>query len=75
MAAKAQPISRLPDHDPRAHLTGRPHTVTEVLRDHDLLANSNRISLLESLGLARLALWDEAAGRLVTLAEAQRLQT
>jgi omega-6 fatty acid desaturase (delta-12 desaturase) len=51
------------------------YRLPEVLRDHDALANSNRVTLRESLGCARLALWDESAERLVTFAEAQRLPT
>lgn len=50
------------------------YRLPEVLRDHDALANSNRITLRQSLGCARLALWDDAAGRLATFAEARRLQ-
>ena len=49
------------------------YRLPEVLRDHDALANSNRITLRESLGCARLALWNEQQHRLVTFAEAQRL--
>jgi omega-6 fatty acid desaturase (delta-12 desaturase) len=49
------------------------YRLPEVLRDHEALANSNRVTLRESLSCARLALWDETAGRLVTFAEAGRL--
>ncbi|MCV3274156.1 fatty acid desaturase [Roseobacter sinensis] len=49
------------------------YRLPEVLRDHDALANSNRVTLRESLGCARLALWDESRGRLVTFAEARQL--
>ncbi|SDD87434.1 fatty acid desaturase [Ruegeria marina] len=51
------------------------YRLPEVLRDHDALANSNRVTLRESLGCVRLALWDESAGRLVTFAEARGLPT
>ncbi|MHA7889322.1 MULTISPECIES: hypothetical protein [Roseicyclus] len=44
-----------------------------MLRDHDALVQSNRVTLRESLSCARLALWDETEGRLVTFAEAGRL--
>nr|WP_231125949.1 fatty acid desaturase [Roseovarius gahaiensis] len=43
----------------------------EVVRDHDLLAQSRRITLWESFRCARLHLWDEQRGRLLTFAEAR----
>ena len=49
------------------------YRLPEVLRDHDALANSNRVTLRESLSCARLALWDQNERRLVTFAEARRL--
>ncbi|MDU8912974.1 fatty acid desaturase [Aestuariicoccus sp. MJ-SS9] len=49
------------------------YRLPEVLRDHDALADSNRVTLRDSLGCARLALWDESAGRLVKFAEARGL--
>lgn len=51
------------------------YRLPEVLRDNEALANSNRVTLRDSLGCARLALWDGSAGRLVTFAEAHRLPT
>jgi len=45
----------------------------EVLRDHDVLANVRRLTLLESLQCARLTLWDEDGRRLVSFGEARRL--
>ncbi|MBF9057729.1 fatty acid desaturase [Rhodobacterales bacterium HKCCSP123] len=49
------------------------YRLPEVLRDHDALVQSNRVTLHESLSCARLALWDETERRLVTFAEAGRL--
>ena len=43
----------------------------DVVRDHDLLAQSNRITLWQSFRCARLHLWDERRGRLVSFAEAR----
>lgn len=43
----------------------------EVVRDHDLLARSKRITLMESFRCARLHLWDETRGRLLSFAEAR----
>lgn len=51
------------------------YRLLEVLREHDALANSNRVTLRESLSCARLALWDESAERLVTFTDAQRRPT
>ncbi|MEM9843445.1 MAG: fatty acid desaturase [Pseudomonadota bacterium] len=48
------------------------YRLPDVLRDHDALANSNRVTLRQSLSCARLALWDQSSGRLVTFAEARR---
>jgi omega-6 fatty acid desaturase (delta-12 desaturase) len=36
------------------------------LRDHPELRNVSRLTLLESFGCARLALWDETHRRLVS---------
>ena len=57
------------------HLASRVpfYRLPEVLRDHDVLANSNRVTLRESLSCARLALWDQSERRLVTFSEARRL--
>ncbi|MDF0603167.1 fatty acid desaturase [Psychromarinibacter sp. C21-152] len=49
------------------------YRLPEVLRDHEALANSNRVTLRESFGCARLALWDQSEHRLVTFAEARRV--
>ncbi len=47
------------------------YRLPEVLRDHPALARVNRIGLRESLACARLALWDEGRGRLVSFREAR----
>ncbi len=44
-----------------------------VLREQIRLAQVSRVSLLESLRCARLALWDDCQNRLVTFREARRL--
>lgn len=45
----------------------------EVVRDHDLLAQSKRITLWQSFRCARLHLWDEKRGRLLSFFEARAL--
>ncbi len=47
------------------------YRLPEVIEDHDLLAQSKRITLWESLRCARLHLWDEQRGRLLSFAEAR----
>ena len=42
------------------------YRLTEVLRDHPLLAESGRMTIRESLACARLHLWDEAQGKLLS---------
>ena len=49
------------------------YRLTEVLRDHDELANSNQMTIRESLANARLHLWDEKGRRLLSFAEARAL--
>jgi omega-6 fatty acid desaturase (delta-12 desaturase) len=49
------------------------YRLPQVLRDQTRLANASRISLLESLGCVRLALWDDAQKRLLSFREARRL--
>ena len=46
----------------------------EVLRDHDELAQSQRLTIRDSLRCARLHLWCEKNGRLLSFAEARALQ-
>lgn len=45
------------------------YRLPEVLRDHPELRDIGRITLLQSLGCARLALWDEDKRRLVSFRE------
>lgn len=45
----------------------------EVMRDHDILADSKRLTLWESFHCARLHLWDENSRRLLSFAEARRV--
>lgn len=47
------------------------YRLPEVLRDHPELADIGRITLWQSLGCVRLALWDEQSGRLVSFKEAR----
>ncbi len=57
------------------HLCSRipSYRLTEPLRDHPELAAMGRLTLLQSLRCVRLALWDEASGRLVSFREARRI--
>lgn len=54
------------------HLSSRVpcYRLPEVLRDHPALAKVGRISLLQSFGCVKLALWDETRRRLVSFREA-----
>jgi len=56
------------------HLSSRIpyYRLPEVLRDYPELAGIGRISLWQSLGCVRLALWDERKGRLVSFRDAAR---
>ena len=49
------------------------YRLPEVLRDHAQLAESNRMTIRESLASARLHLWDEEGRRLLSFAQARRL--
>ena len=49
------------------------YRLTEVLKDHPALAGAQRLTLRESLGCARLHLWDEDRGRLLSFAEVRTL--
>jgi len=49
------------------------YRLPEVLKDHPELAGVGRITLRDSIGCARLALWDEAGRRLVSFAEARQM--
>ena len=49
------------------------YRLPQVLRDQIKLAQVSRVSLVESLRCARLALWDDVQNRLVTFREARAL--
>lgn len=49
------------------------YRLTEVLRDHAALANSQRMTIRQSLGCVRLHLWDESRRKLMSFAQARRL--
>ena len=46
------------------------YRLTEVLRDHAVLADGNRMTIRESFANARLHLWDEKSKRLLSFAQA-----
>jgi omega-6 fatty acid desaturase (delta-12 desaturase) len=48
------------------------YRLPEVLRDHAVLAEGNRMTIRESLANARLHLWDEKSQRLLSFAQARR---
>ncbi len=48
------------------------YRLSEVIRDHDTLAQSKRVTLLESFRCARLHLWDESRRKLVSFSDAAR---
>ncbi len=47
------------------------YRLTEVLRDHAVLAESNKMSIRESLVCARLHLWDENSRQLLSFSQAR----
>jgi len=49
------------------------YRLTEVLRDHKVLADSQRLTLWHSLACVRFHLWDEGRQKLLSFAEARRL--
>lgn len=49
------------------------YRLPEVLRDHKVLADQNRMTIRESLGCVRLNLWDEESRRMVSFAQAWAL--
>jgi acyl-lipid omega-6 desaturase (Delta-12 desaturase) len=49
------------------------YRLPQVLREQARLAAASRVSLLQSLRCARLALWDEVENRLLSFREARRL--
>ncbi len=48
------------------------YRLPEVLRDHDVLANGNQMTIRESFANARLHLWDEDSKRLLSFAQARQ---
>jgi omega-6 fatty acid desaturase (delta-12 desaturase) len=56
------------------HLSSRIpfYRLPRVLKEHPELGAMSRVGLWESFRCARLALWDEAAGRMVSFREARR---
>lgn len=51
------------------------YRLPEVIRDHDLLAQSKRVTLRDSFRCARLHLWDEKRHKLLSFSEARALAT
>lgn len=49
------------------------YRLPEVLKDHATLAESNRLTIRESIATARLHLWDENSKRLLSFAQARQL--
>lgn len=49
------------------------YRLPEVLRDHAVLAESNRMTIRESLANARLHLWDENSKKLLSFAQAKKV--
>jgi omega-6 fatty acid desaturase (delta-12 desaturase) len=49
------------------------YRLSEVLRDHDILAHTQRLTLRDSLGCARLHLWDEKSRKLLSFSDARLL--
>lgn len=49
------------------------YRLSEVIKDHEILGQTRRITLWESFHCARLHLWDENRRRLLTFAEARAL--
>jgi len=51
------------------------YRLSEVIRDHDILAQSQRLTLWESFRCARLHLWDEKSRTLLSFSEARTVAT
>lgn len=51
------------------------YRLTEVLRDHRVLAEANRMTIRESIACARLHLWDAKSRKLLSFAQARALYT
>jgi len=47
------------------------YRLTEVLRDHPVLASAQRLTIRESLACVKLQLWDERDRRLLSYAQAR----
>lgn len=50
------------------------YRLPEVVRDHDILAQSQRITLWESFRCARLHLWDEKSRKLLSFSDARMIE-
>jgi len=50
------------------------YRLTEVLRDYPVLAQAQRLTLMESVACVRLNVWDENQRRMMSFAEAHRLR-
>lgn len=50
------------------------YRLSEVIRDHDILAQSQRLTLWESFRCARLHLWDEKSRTLLSFSDAGELE-
>ena len=48
------------------------YRLPEVLRNHPVLTEVGRLTLAQSIGCVRLALWDESRRRLVSFGEMRR---
>jgi omega-6 fatty acid desaturase (delta-12 desaturase) len=51
------------------------YRLPEVLRDHEALPDGNRMTIRESFANARLHLWDEKSKRLLSFAQAKKIQS
>nr|WP_241188319.1 fatty acid desaturase [Pseudohalocynthiibacter aestuariivivens] len=49
------------------------YRLSEVIRDHDILAQSQRLTLLDSFRCARLHLWDEQSRTLLSFSDARTI--
>ncbi|WP_353618478.1 hypothetical protein [Boseongicola sp. H5] len=49
------------------------YRLSEVIRDHDILAQFQRVTLWKSFRCARLHLWDEESRRLLSFSDARAL--
>ena len=49
------------------------YRLTEVLRDHKVLAEAQKLTIRQSLACVKLHLWDEQTRKLVSFREARRM--